>query len=333
MFSKALQCRALGDKKCKLSGKSCSEPVPDPIVELDDLRVAIGSSAFRLREALMIRHRSVLEYARFRYLKVALLLCLACAALYFWHQPPIRSYGGYGGTWLGYTLGTIGALMILWLTWLGVRKRRYTSRVGTVQGWLSAHVYLGLALVVVATLHTGFEFGYNIHTLAYLIMVAVVVSGIYGVFIYSRVPAAMTDNMGALSMDGVIRQIADLDDQAWRGALSLPDDALAVVKQSIEGSRLGGSFWRILSGRDAKCPTARAVRYLPELTNRLRGESANRNHAVYIIVLKKHELLQRARKDMRYKALMDLWLYVHVPLAVALLVALAAHVVSVFVYW
>jgi hypothetical protein len=36
---------------------------------------------------------------------------------------------------------------------------------------------------------------------------------------------------------------------------------------------------------------------------------------------------------MRYKALLDLWLYVHVPLSLALLAALAAHVVIVFLYW
>jgi hypothetical protein len=281
----------------------------------------------------MIRHRSLLEYARFRYLKLAVLICAASAAAYFWHDPPVRSYGGYGGTWLGYTLGTIGALLILWLTWFGVRKRRYKSRLGTVQGWLSAHVYLGIALVVVATLHTGFEFGWNIHTLAYLIMLAVVISGIYGVVLYSRVPTAMGDNMGELTMEAILQQIADLDREASREALSLPDEVLAVVKQSVEGTRLGGSFWRIVSGRDEGCPTARAVLFLPPLTKRLQGQTAKTNHAVYTLLLQKNELLGRARKNMRYKALLDLWLYFHVPLAVALLAALTAHIVSVFVYW
>ena len=122
-----------------------------------------------------MRHRSILEYARFRWFKAAIAVSIAAAAAYLWHDAPLKPYGG---TWLGYALGTIGAVLILWLMWYGVRKRRYASTSGTVQGWLSAHVYLGSALVVVVTLHTGFELGWNVHTLAYVLMLAVVGTGL-----------------------------------------------------------------------------------------------------------------------------------------------------------
>ena len=48
---------------------------------------------------------------------------------------------------------------------------------------------------------------------------------------------------------------------------------------------------------------------------------------------RKQEVLARARRDIRFKALMDLWLYFHVPVSFALLAALTAHIVSVFYYW
>jgi hypothetical protein len=47
----------------------------------------------------------------------------------------------------------------------------------------------------------------------------------------------------------------------------------------------------------------------------------------------KQGLLSRARRDVRYKALLDLWLLVHVPLSIGALVAVAAHVLAVFHSW
>ena len=277
-----------------------------------------------------VRHQSILEYARFRWFKAALWVSVLAGAVYVWHEPALKPYGG---TWLGYALGTAGALLILWLLWFGVRKRSYLSRAGTVQGWLSAHVYLGTALLVVATLHTGFELGWNLHTLAYVLTVATVASGFYGVYVYVSVPGLMTANRGDETLDAMLLKIADLDREIREKALSLPDQILGVVNASLDNTRLGGSFLRVVSGRDRACPTAAAVRDLPEIGKRLAGEAANLNHEVYTLLLQKNEILARARRDLRFKARLDLWLYVHVPLALALLAALAAHVIAVFLYW
>lgn len=278
-----------------------------------------------------MRHYSILEYGRFRWFKWAIVLSALCAIAYLWHEPPLRPYGG---TPLGYTLGTIGAVMILWLMWYGVRKRRYASRVGTVQGWLSAHVYLGTALVVVATLHTGFKLGgWNVHTLAYLLMLLVVVSGFYGVFVYLRVPREMTQNMADETLDAMLLRIADLDREMRTKGLSLPDDLMALVDKSTKGTRLGGSFRRLITGRDRECPTADAIHKWPNLAKRLTGEAGAREKEVFGLLLEKDQILERARRDLQHKALLDLWLYFHVPLAFMLLAALTAHIVAVFIYW
>jgi hypothetical protein len=277
-----------------------------------------------------VRHYSILEYARFRWFKAALALCALAAVAYLWHEPPLKPYGG---TWLGYTLGTVGALLIVWLLWYGVRKRRYASTSGTVQGWLSAHVYLGVALVVIVTLHTGFELGWNVHTLAYLLMLLVVASGFYGVFVYMRVPGAMTANLGEETLEAIVLRVGDLDREMREKALSLPDVLFALVEKSVQGTRLGGGFVRIVRGTDPGCPTAAAVREWPQHAKRLTGDSAKLDKEVFGLLLQKQQLLGRARRDLRYKAILYLWLYVHVPLAFMLLAALIAHVVSVFIYW
>jgi hypothetical protein len=277
-----------------------------------------------------VRHQSILEYANFRWFKLAFALSAVAGFAYGFHEPSTKPYGGSP---LGYTLGAVSALLVLWLLAFGVRKRMYRSTLGGVQGWLSAHVYLGTALLVVATLHTGFELGWNVHGLAYVLMVLVVVSGFYGVFVYLRVPTAMTANLGDETLESMLLRMADIDKDMREKALSLPDALFKVVDRSVAATRLGGNFFRIVSGRDRACPTAQAARELPELAKSLMGETANVNKEVYTLLLEKNELLRRARRAMRHKALLDLWLYVHVPLSIALVAALAVHVIAVFIYW
>jgi hypothetical protein len=277
-----------------------------------------------------MKHQSILEYANFRWFKVACVLSVLAGFAYGFHEPSTKPYGG---TALGYALGSAAALLVLWLLAFGVRKRLYRSTLGTVQGWLSAHVYLGTALVVIATLHTGFELGWNVHGLAYVLMVLVVASGFYGVFVYLRVPGAMTANLGDETLESMLLRMADIDKDMREKALSLPDALFKLVERSVVATRLGGNFFRVVSGRDRSCPTARAARELPELAKSLSGEPANVNREVYTLLLEKNELLARARRAMRHKAILDLWLYVHVPLSIALLAALAVHVTTVFIYW
>jgi hypothetical protein len=44
-------------------------------------------------------------------------------------------------------------------------------------------------------------------------------------------------------------------------------------------------------------------------------------------------ILRRIRRDIRLTGWLRLWLYVHVPLSIALLGALSAHILVTFVYW
>jgi len=44
-------------------------------------------------------------------------------------------------------------------------------------------------------------------------------------------------------------------------------------------------------------------------------------------------MLRQIGKDLKLQAGIEIWLYVHVPLTAALLMALTAHIVSVFLYW
>jgi hypothetical protein len=285
----------------------------------------------------MQQHQSVLGYKNGRYFKLAVLLCGGAIAAYAWHEPPLVYLKPYGGTWLGYTLGGIGSVLIIWLMLLGVRKRRYRSAIGTVQGWTSAHVYIGISLLVIVTLHCAFEFGWNIHTLAYVFMVAVIVTGFWGLYAYVHYPELITKNLGNDTPETLRLRVADLDAKCRRIALDLPDEITAVVARASRATPRelaeAGRLRLKPAAISTRCPTALACGALKRLGERLTGEQARLNQQLLTEMTRKKTLIDHVRRDLRYRALLELWLYFHVPLSFALLAALIAHVVSVFYFW
>ncbi|HYC02395.1 MAG TPA: hypothetical protein VED40_03835 [Azospirillaceae bacterium] len=275
-------------------------------------------------------HESFLVYRGFRFLKAAAALAGIAILAYLVYNP----MGPHnGGTWLGYTLGTIGAGLIGWLTWLGVRKRQYSLGATKLQSWVSAHVYLGLSLLIVGTLHTGFQFGWNVHTLAYALMVGVILSGVFGIYAYSRYPALMTANRGGQTLDFMLRQLAELDRQAREIALTLGDEFAAAVRSSEENTRIGGGAWAQLRASGSGCATLAATRRVEELARGTTPELADSAGRLLALLGRKCDLLARIRKEVQFRALMEVWLYVHVPMTVALVVVLAIHIIAVFFYW
>lgn len=251
-------------------------------------------------------------------------------AAYIWHNPVD---GPNGGTWLGYTLGGIGAALILWLLWFGVRKRSYKSAGSPVEGWLSAHVYLGISLITIATLHAGFNVGWNVHTLAYALMLIVILSGFYGVFAYIRYPAMMTKNRHNQTMHAMMSEIADLDRECRDVASQLSDEVNQAILDSCQKTVIGGSMRRQLSGKYPNCATQKACGIVEQYAKTVGQDNIENARRLLALLNKKSVMVARARRDVQFKALMDIWLYLHVPLSIGLLAALFAHVISVFFYW
>jgi hypothetical protein len=276
-------------------------------------------------------HEGFLRHKSYRWLKIATLLCLAAILGYALIDVEPRPNGG---SWYGYILGTIGALLILWLTLLGIRKRAITRKKWSLKGWTSAHVYLGLSLVIIATLHTGFQFGWNVHTLAYVLMMLVIASGIYGVSAYAFLPQALSDNRGEMTGAQMVDAISSIDKQIQISAQPLSDEDSALVIGSLGEDPFGGGLFRRLSGSAMKGGNAAALAYIRQrLGEAGGGEQAIALDQVAVLLQRKAGALNRIRRHVRYRALLEIWLYVHVPLTFATIAALAAHIISVFFYW
>lgn len=303
----------------------------------------------------MAMHESIFTHARMRYLWAALILITGSVVAYFWHDPIGVPNGG---TWLGYTLGTIAALLILWLMWFGIRKRRYASSMGTLRGWLSGHVYLGTSLLLIALLHSGFQLGYNIHTLTLVLMYIVIFSGFFGVYAYVRYPSLMTRNRDSATRQAIIEEIQEIDQNSLQFADAVDPKIHATILRSIERTRLGGGIRALLFPRDDSDSALDQVReYLDKrdaerrpgaqtrdmptmfaMVDFLAASAGNDNKNVHLrklmdLLARKKSLTGRLSRDLQIQALMEVWLYIHVPLSFALLAALTAHIVSVFFYW
>lgn len=279
---------------------------------------------------LPISHEGFLEHKRFRYLKIALVLILISVIVYLVADVGARHNGG---TWLGYALGTISALLIVWLMFLGIRKRAATAGHWSLKGWTSAHVYLGSSLLVLATLHTGFQFGLNVHTLAYALMVIVIVSGFFGIYYYATVPRRMSDNRAHRTQKDLLDAIRALNRELTEAAQPLDPKYVKEVKRAIRKTKIKPGLFNSISSAQRQCATTRAAKRLRRAMETADESMRRPLETVVAILERKSALLLRTRRHIRNKTLLQLWLYFHVPLSFALLAALIAHIVSVFFYW
>ena len=289
----------------------------------------------RQRAKAAAAHESFLRHAHFRWLKVASLVSLAViagfAASIVLTDFRLRHTGS---TWFGYASGTVGAGLIVWLSLLGVRKRAMTDDAWSLKAWVSAHVYLGLSLIVIATLHSGLQFGWNIHTLAYALMMLVIVSGIFGIVAYARIPPKLSDNRGEVTQKQMLEKIHALDARLLEVARPLDRDQAALVTGAVRRTRIGGNVWQRLANSHANCATANALKVLNVARTRMTtGPQAAALDQVLALMGEKSATLAKARRHIRLRSLLEVWLFIHVPTTLALIAALAAHIVSVFFFW
>jgi hypothetical protein len=296
-------------------------------------------------------HQSFINFRHYRYGLIAGIASLITLVTYLLDRPRVPPNGG---TWLGYTLGTIAALLVIFLALFGIRKRSFRSTIGTAIGWLSAHVYLGLAALLIATLHSGMHFGRNVHTVAYVLMCLVTLSGCWGVYAYVSYPGAMMQQRGNLRRSEFLRQIAELDSSSLELAESISPQMTQLLAEGARRTDLGGgNLWKQLRSRDestlllgigsaprrsslvSNANQRALIRTLAEIRPGRSSSEVALSSVQKLLELagSKAVLLQRLRRETQLAALLRIWLFLHVPLCCALLAALCIHVVTVFLYW
>jgi hypothetical protein len=274
---------------------------------------------------------TLLTYGKKRYLWGTVVAAVALLVSYaYYAQTAVPS----GSTVWGLVYGWIGLIAILVLMFLGIRKRWYFSRLGTLQGWTSAHVYVGLLTLLIIPLHAGFQFGWDVHTLAYVLLVIVVLSGLVGLIVYLTVPVILTTHESGMLPDMLEAEINQIFSDMKQLAAGKPGIFQHLYQEEARSSRERTSQgWRILFVRVD--PNAILAQRTRDLHKQLAGMPATDQEGFSKfagLILRKTELEAYLVGQMRLKNGLQAWLYVHVPASIAMVAAVCIHLLVVVYY-
>ena len=111
-------------------------------------------------------------------------------------HPLLRPSGSIGAK-----LGMFGVALFFCLYAYPVRKRwKWLQRFGKTKNWLDFHILLGISVPAVITLHSSFKF-HGIAGVAYWLMIAVMLSGFVGRYIYAQIPKSLNET--ALTLEEI----------------------------------------------------------------------------------------------------------------------------------
>ncbi|OIO54768.1 MAG: hypothetical protein COX57_06765 [Alphaproteobacteria bacterium CG_4_10_14_0_2_um_filter_63_37] len=272
---------------------------------------------------------SILSHRKFLHLKRALLLTLLMVLMASALSPP---QGLSGSTVAGYILGGTALLLILFMVWFGVRKRRIVPGEISLSSWLSSHIYLSIPLATAATLHAGLHLDADLHGLTFALLWLTLLSGVVGLAIYLRIPERINRNREGDSREEMVMQLAEVERACMETAIALPDTVAAAVAHSSHALAVHRSLWRKVVRPEKGCPTVQAIRTIECQSHEGRIDPTLL-HNLLTLMNRKLELLRRIRTDVRDHLLLKLWLLIHVPLSMGLIGALTLHVVSVFYFY
>ena len=239
----------------------------------------------------------------------------------------------YGGSVEGLLYGVAGTGLIAVLMYLGIRRRSYASSTGTLQGWVSAHVYLGLLTLLLIPMHAGFRFGWDVHTLAFVLLAVVVLSGVVGLVLYRNIPGRLTRYEAGQQADTIDPEMARLLSDMRALVKDRSDALVQIYKEEIATSqnRPPKGWSLLLKGQGSDLLAVRSAD-LARKVSAIPPEDQATFQILSHLLLKKTQLEVNLLHQMRLRNALQAWLYVHVPVSIAMVFAVGLHLLVVFLY-
>ncbi len=223
----------------------------------------------------------------------------------------------------GHGLGIVGTLLILTgvISYIARKRYGFLSRFGRLKYWLEFHIFLCSLGPVMILFHTAFKFG-GIVSIAFWSMVAVVLSGVVGRFIYIQIPRTIEGR--ALSLNEVKAMKTNLGD-VLKSNYRLGEASLNAIAESarIPAGNEGGN---LLAGIARKYFEDKKT--IKSIKKNLRQNKLPPKDVREVTKLVRNEMslnnrigrLQAMQKLFRY------WHVAHLPFAIIMLVIVLIHV-------
>ena len=140
-----------------------------------------------------------------------------------------------GGTPLGLAFGAISLAIFVFAALLSLRKKIPLWRIGTVQRWLRAHIWLTFLTIPLIVLHSGFRLGGPMTTLLMVLYAIVMASGIYGLVLQHLMPRWMKERLPA---EAVFEQIPHIRAELCAAAEEMRDSFKPALQTVLAGSTI-----------------------------------------------------------------------------------------------
>ena len=198
-----------------------------------------------------------------------------------------------------------------------LRKRiRRLSRIGILRNWLLFHIFLCVEGSVLILFHTSFKFG-GIVAISFWSMVAVLLSGVIGRYIYLQIPRTIEGReMSRMELDDLKLEM----NKQIRTTVQLDENVYDILD---EQTNLKVGFLGFLYRSSAEKNAIRGLK------SSLKNQNIDKNEAKEIISLFKKQisLKKRITTLVTMQNLFKYWHVAHLPFALIMLIIMVIHVV------
>lgn len=217
---------------------------------------------------------------------------------------------------IGFGLITAGVII-----YSGRKRIRALARLGKLKFWLEFHIFLCTVGPFLVTLHTSFKVG-GLVSIAFWSMAIVALSGIFGRYVYVRIPKTMAGGFADLA--AIRLQRAQLLDElsADLGPRVEQVERLISTEKSAVNEGLLGS---IVSAIRFDLTRGRTTRQVKRLLAGAKLPQGKRDH-VLRLVDRQLQVEHQMAHLMPFQRLFKYWHILHLPLAIAMFVIVAIHV-------